>query len=87
MRLLPQLTMPLQTDIGIGAQLVDDPCLQGCQLLGGAPWNGLRLDMTRLAMLFEIALDGGQGHSKQLDNFCSGIALLDCIYHSLAQIF
>ncbi len=87
MRLLPELAVPLQADIGIGAQLVDNPYLQSRQLHRRTPRNGLGFDMAHLAVLFEIALDGGKRHPEHFDNLRSWVALLDCIHDSFAQIF
>ncbi len=87
MRLLPELTVLLQADIGRGAQLVDDTCLHCCQLLGRTPRNALCFDMTHLTVLFEIALDGGQGHPEHFDDLRSWVALLYCIHYSFSQIF
>jgi hypothetical protein len=70
----------------MGLQLGQQTCLQGRSFASRPAWDGFGLDMTRLTVLLEIALDRGLGDREGLHDLSARHATLDGTHHALAKV-
>ena len=83
---LPLLAVLLQRGVRMLLQLCEQASAQGRQFLGGTTRDRFGQQAACLTPLLEVALDGGEGDTKQLDNFDTWHALIDGMQHAFSEI-
>lgn len=77
MRLLPDLTVLLQSGISIGLQLDLQSRFQRLTFEGASSWDDLWPEMALLSSLFDVAFDRRQGNIEILHNLLAWLSLVD----------
>ena len=82
----PPLAIVVLACIRMGFQQLLHSHLQRCSYPRRAPWNGSLQDVSCLALLFDVALDGRPRHLEAFDDLGVGFPFVNGAKDLLSQI-